>query len=494
MIKPRCKERQQSCRGRRPVAYDTDDRSKEPSQHIIGPGSVNYTTGGLSKGVSQAPGDVQVSQPAIDAVQATTVPSQPANVFVAGMIAVDLACDHRPRAASSSTSLEMHTSNPARIVQSLGGVAHNVARAATLMGADVRFCSAVGDDLSGKAALEGLQTEGIGSSAVKVFQGGERRTAQYVAVNEHNKDLKLAVADMSILDPPTSNAGQDKDVIAAAFDGLWMPRLRAEKPTHLVLDANWPPEYLACWLRAGREINAHITFEPVSNAKAVIPFELPPPSPGTRQHDALSVFPRPDIHLATPNQYELAAMHSAARTRGFLDRQDWWEVIDALGIPSTGARTAMALATSSQLVDQGTPQQSIQLLPFIPCIVTKLGRDGVLVTQLLRAGDLRLTSGEYAPHILSRCNNGTEESLGVGGVYMRLFPAVDTVPAEDIVSVNGVGDTFVGTLVAGLAAAKAKGGEGRVEEHVDLAQRAAVLTLKSDQAVSPGLGTLRMLM
>lgn len=79
--------------------------------------------------------------------------------------------------------------------------------------------------------------------------------------------------------------------------------------------------------------------------------------------------------------------------------------------------------------------------------------------------------------------------MGVGGVYMRLFPAVEEVRIEDVVSVNGVGDTFAGTLVAGLA-----GRDGRrVEEIVDIAQRAAVLSLKSKEAVSPGLGTLRIL-
>jgi pseudouridine-5'-phosphate glycosidase/pseudouridine kinase len=133
----------------------------------------------------------------------------------------------------------------------------------------------------------------------------------------------------------------------------------------------------------------------------------------------------------------------------------------------------------------------VQLLPFIPSICTKLGAKGVLVTQLLKAGDPRLTSGEYAPHILSRCNNGTESTLGVGGVYMRLFPPSEEVNAADIVSVNGVGDTFVGTLVADLARAKAQGREKGVEECIGLAQKAAVLTLKSEQAVSPGLAALR---
>lgn len=74
---------------------------------------------------------------------------------------------------------------------------------------------------------------------------------------------------------------------------------------------------------------------------------------------------------------------------------------------------------------------------------------------------------------------------------MRLFPAVEEVKPEDVVSVNGVGDTFAGTLIAGLAK---RGKNARVEELIDLAQRAAVLTLKSKEAVSPGLGTLRILL
>lgn len=400
---------------------------------------------------------------------------------------MDYACDHQPRTDSAS-SLEMHTSNPARIAQSLGGVGHNVARAASLMGSDVRFCSAVGDDLSGKAAVEALSTEGLRSAAVRILPSGSgRRTAQYVSVNEQNKDLTVAMADMSILNTP--EPGQ-QDVISQAFEDLWIPQLEASRPTHVAIDANWPPQYLSCWLEAAKSIDAHVTFEPVSNAKAITPFQLPI-SPGQPQSESLPAFPKSSIDLSTPNSYELSAMHSAAHSRGFLERQDWWEVIDALGIPSSGARVAMSLATSPELVDQGIPQQSVQLLPFISTICTKLGAQGVLVTQLLRAGDPRLASGAYAPYILSRCNNGTEDTLGVGGVYMRLFPPAEKVSAKDIVSVNGVGDTFAGTLIAELAKAKAAGKEKGVEECIDVAQKAAVLTLKSSSAVSPAVSSLR---
>jgi pseudouridine-5'-phosphate glycosidase/pseudouridine kinase len=66
---------------------------------------------------------------------------------------------------------------------------------------------------------------------------------------------------------------------------------------------------------------------------------------------------------------------------------------------------------------------------------------------------------------------------------MRLFPALEVV--EDVVSVNGVGDTFLGVLVAGLAK-----GLTLDERLVDIAQRGAIMTLRSREAVSPELGLL----
>ena len=443
--------------------------------------------------VTSQSGEVKATANTDKASQALTPRPEPSvtlkpSVFVAGSLAIDLSCDYalqdQNRAAGGATlKPALHTSNPAVITQALGGVGSNVARAAHLTGADVRLCSAVGDDLSGKAALEALADSGMDTRAIKTMtQASGNRTALYVAINDSSRNLVLAMADMSILE----SASSDHDSIVSALESFWVPQLKEAQPSHLVLDGNWPSPHLAKWLAAARDSRTYTVFEPVSNAKSVRPLHLPNPH-------ILSTFPNPSINLTTPNRYELEAMHSAAREGGFFERADWWEVIDALGIPSTGARTQMALATSAQLVDQGIPQQSVQLLPFFPATCTKLGSDGVLLTQILPANDPRLTSGEYAPFILSRCANGTEDSLGIGGVYMRLFPAVEAVGEEEIASVNGVGDTFVGTLVASLAKAKANGKQGRVEDFVDVAQRAAVLTLKSRESVAPGLGTLGML-
>ncbi|CAD0107668.1 unnamed protein product [Aureobasidium uvarum] len=442
-----------------------------PRSQIAGSGSSYYTTSDVPKAISSP---VEQTKPA-------TSPS----VFVAGALAVDFSCDYAPISSAANKEPVLHTSNPAKINQSLGGVAHNVARAANLVGDSVRLCSSVGDDLSGRAALDALATEGLESTGIKIRQ--ESNTAQYVAVNDASKDLVIAMADMDILDESAAQPGQPSTSTSTSSDMLndfWLPQLQQSKPTHLVLDANWQPPSLARWLEAAKSISAHVAFEPVSTAKAPKIFQLPPQTP-------LQTFPNPSIHLSTPNTMELSAMYAAASSLGFFDRQDWWAVIDSLGIPSTGARVAMTMATNSSLVDAGIPQQTIQLLPFIPKICVKLGADGVLLTQILPAGDSRLQDPASSPYILSRCFNLPEESSGVGGVYMRLFPAAEKVDEKDIVSVNGVGDTFLGTIVSGLAK---RGKDAKIEELIELAQKAAVLTLKSKEAVSPELASLRSML
>ena len=80
-------------------------------------------------------------------VTTTTIANKKTDVLVAGSIAVDLSCDYAGRKGSNSP--ELHTSNPAAISQSIGGVGHNVALAAHRAStkATVKLCSLVGDDV-----------------------------------------------------------------------------------------------------------------------------------------------------------------------------------------------------------------------------------------------------------------------------------------------------------------------------------------------------------
>jgi pseudouridine-5'-phosphate glycosidase/pseudouridine kinase len=305
---------------------------------------------------------------------------------------------------------------------------------------------------------------GLQTTAVKILgRGTGKRTSHYVAVNDTKKDLVLAMADMAIFE------GQ-----SGSFASTWEPEITHAKPKWLIVDANWDFETLRKWISSGKAAGAHVAFEPVSAEKSTRIFC------NSTKHP-LEVFPNHRIDIATPNTIELLAMHTAAREAGMLDRQDWWQIIDSFGIQG-GARDQLVALTSPALVDQGIPQQSIQLLPFFPCLLTKLGPQGVLLTWLLKPGDERLSSPDTARYVLTR-------SVGeprIGGIYMRLFPAAEVVPEEDVASVTGVGDTFLGMMIAGLVK-----GKKTLEELVEVAQRGSAMTLKSYESVSPRLGELK---
>ncbi|EZF34644.1 hypothetical protein H109_03968 [Trichophyton interdigitale MR816] len=429
-------------------------------------------------------------------VESTDTPSiqeveqEEPELLVAGSLAVDLACDYTPLSnGPSDGSPKLQTSNPSVITQTLGGVGHNVALAASYMGSSVMFCSVVADDISGRSALDTIQdtyNPFFQSEGIQLLPSApDARTAQYIAVNDAKKDLMIAMADMSILELPESKLN---------FRAYWEPLVKDQvvPPSWAVVDANWGSEAATEWIQLCRRQGIKIALEPVSAPKAARLFY--------RQNDTPSHVPviratdmAPDSHvidLAAPNRYELAAMHAAARDTGHFDSPEWWRIIDALQLPSNGSRVRLISLTNAEIVNEGIPQQTIQLLPLIPCILTKLGPQGVLLTQILWPGDQRLTMKDYAPYILGR---GQVDDSPVGGVYMRLFPPEETLSESDIVSVNGAGDTLLGVVMAALG----RGGrdrEVRVEDVIPIAQKASVMTMKSKHSVSPEISQLAPLL
>ncbi|KAI8632386.1 Indigoidine synthase A like protein-domain-containing protein [Xylariaceae sp. FL1651] len=399
---------------------------------------------------------VAVSRLVSESSSSSNTPSvaSQADILVAGSVAVDLSCDYTGENRFEDPSPQLHTSNPARISQSVGGVGRNVALAAhrTNQHIKVRLCSVVGDDLAGSTVLASLESCGMDTSCIRQLGHDEHpgsRTAQYVSVNDANKNLMLAMADMDIF-------------TAQSFSPTWASAIKSSRPKWLVVDGNWKDRDVRSWMQAGKQNHAKIAFEPVSKEKST---RLFCPEKGL---GSLGVFPHATVDLTTPNQYELAAMHASAQSNEYFDDPRWWDIIDSFGM--TGARDRFVKLTSVAMTDAGIPQQAIRLLPYIPTIITKMGSQGALLTTILRKDDPRLYDTRQESFILSRSINGHAD---VGGVYMRLFPSVEQV--MDIVSVNGVGDTFLGALIAGLAQG------GKIENLIDVAQRAAVLTLRSPQ-------------
>jgi pseudouridine-5'-phosphate glycosidase/pseudouridine kinase len=404
-------------------------------------------------------------------------PTEKADVMVAGSLAIDLSCDYTPFGDERTQVAPVpHTSNPAVIGQSLGGVGHNVALAASYVGSDVLFCSVVADDLSGRAALSTLEKEGLSTAGIQVLPAtANTRTAQYIAINDIKKDLLVAMADMGIVELPETQLD---------FDGFWEPLLERTRPKWVVVDANWRPEVLARWSDLARKHGARVAFEPVSTAKSRRLFGGD--ASGSAAIGQTQSVPNNAISLACPNKLELTAMYTAAREALLFESAGWWHVINSMNLSPTGSRQRLVALTSPELVDEGLPQQTIQLLPFIPCIVTKLGGAGALVTQLLPPGDLRLTDPDSAPYILARAPPNSD--VPFGGVYMRLFAPGTVLGEQDIVSVNAAGDTLLGVLVAGLAK---QGDSARIENIIPIAQEASRKTMASAGGVSKDLVELR---
>ncbi|CAO1597273.1 hypothetical protein XANCAGTX0491_001091 [Xanthoria calcicola] len=391
------------------------------------------------------------------------------DVFVAGSLAIDLSCDFSPGKKVGATSPQLQTSNPAQISQDIGGVGQNIATAIHYLDTRVQFCSVIGDDSAGSMAMERLTAKGLSPSAL--VRRPSARTAQYVAVNDAQKNLVLAMADMAIMEG-----------CKLEIDNVWRPQLGRRKPRWLVLDANWDSCSLAQWIKIGKDFGIKIAFEPVSVAKSKTLF-----ASSADDSSLLGVLPDHAVSLATPNCLELASMHAAAREAELFEREDWWQTIDAMGLSSSGSREKLTSITNSTLVDQGTPQQSIQLLPLIPTILTKLGDKGVLMTKALRPGDDRLRSPAHAKYVLSHAG---PTHPTIGGVYMRLFPPAEKVLPADVISVNGAGDTFLGIIIAGLAKDRPR----TLIDLVQIAQQGSVMTLKSREAVSPKIKELQNLL
>lgn len=151
------------------------------------------------------------------------------NLVVIGSIAVDLSCD-------AANAVSLHTSNPSRITETLGGVGNNVATAAHYVGARVRLVSAVGQDLSGDWAMERIKGHGLDPIGIQMIEG--KSTARYVAVNGKDGELSVASADMSIIED---------------IDLAWLKKQLKSKPEWVCVDGNLNPETIQKVIKAANE-------------------------------------------------------------------------------------------------------------------------------------------------------------------------------------------------------------------------------------------------
>ena len=141
-------------------------------------------------------------------------------------------------------------SNPGLVSMSIGGVGRNIAHNLSLMGADVRMLTAVGDDLNGQRLCAASTAAGIDMSHALKLR--DDRTSTYLYITGPDGDMALAVSDMTIcerIDPGY----------------LAQNRTLLENARVVVADANIPADSLT-WL--AENCTAPLFCDPVSTVKA----------------------------------------------------------------------------------------------------------------------------------------------------------------------------------------------------------------------------------
>lgn len=150
----------------------------------------------------------------------------------------------------SDAELVESDSNPGTVRMSLGGVGRNIAHNMSLLGCDIRFLTAFGDDLYAQKLAASCGELGIDISQALTLPG--ERTSTYLFLAGPDGDMALAVNDMTIYERFTPAYLRSKK---ALLDNAQL----------IVTDTNIPAESIE-WLC--ENVHVPIFADPVSVAKA----------------------------------------------------------------------------------------------------------------------------------------------------------------------------------------------------------------------------------
>lgn len=200
-----------------------------------------------------------------------------AQIMVIGCAAMDIT------AQALKSSLSEPSTIPGSIQITVGGVAHNIARAAHAMLEDKRAVVLVApkaDDALGNAMQKDLQASHMRTDALVQ----SACTPMCNLVLDADGELVTGVADMHVLD----------EILVPEVVAM---RLQQHQPRFIALDANLQPASLAEALAYATRERVPVLYEPTSTAKC------------HRILDALQMLEHVHkIQIMTPNQYELASM------------------------------------------------------------------------------------------------------------------------------------------------------------------------------------------
>lgn len=384
-------------------------------------------------------------------------PAVTPEIVVVGGLAVDTTCTHAPREPTATPPL--HTSSPANITSSIGGVAHNIAYATHLLGANTQLITAVAPDASGTWAISELARRGMSTAGIRIVKDSIS-TAQYVSVNDSQGRLVMAMADMKIMEKKL-----DPAYITSQLESTIGPKTK-----WVCLDANLSAETLSAIL-ANLPSHVKVAIDPTSTPKAAVLARL---------SSSLGVFPNANIHLITPNSGELHNM-SKELAPILMDNPAWFPIMDCLSLGETYRNQCefrFGQNKARWILEEGHLQAAVRLLPVLPTVLVKFGEKGVLGVKLIREGE------ELEGDSETITVNARQNQFGVKGLWVRYFPVKELV--EDVGSVSGAGDTFLGAVLVGLS----KGSS--LQKCIEFGMDAAAVTVKDVGGVSAEIQTLKL--
>ncbi len=141
-------------------------------------------------------------------------------------------------------------SNPGTVTTSLGGVGRNITHNMALLGMNVSFLTALGDDLSAQRIRTSCAALGVDLTYTLEVPGGV--TSTYLFITDHFGEMELAVSDMALY-----------AAITPAY--LEQKREAVDNAKLVVADANLTAEALS-WL--AHNCTCPLLVDPVSTAKA----------------------------------------------------------------------------------------------------------------------------------------------------------------------------------------------------------------------------------
>lgn len=371
----------------------------------------------------------------------------------------------------------------------MGGVAYNVAKASTISGQKLNVKTKLVSSISSTDYND--VKDGIDSEFVSQFDGKaafeksglllskEYSSAQYISVHDSKGELVVACADMNAIENMDSKAIYEQ--------------IKGANPKCVLFDGNIGKEQQLATIRAAHECQALVGFEPTSVAKCS--------KIASYRFDDItrvlkSVVPNNSVDFATPNIYELTALHERLLENEYFDTSDWFKVIDAFSLGSVFRSRMERFAKqvpdlAGLILTEGLFQKAIQTLPYIPILLVKLGSKGVILFEILSGQESINKQRMDSKDILrQQLDKGIVEEyfLSPGNpdiaLLVQYFPAVKT-SSDTILSVTGAGDTFCGVVISETA--KQPNWFFNARERVavlERAQKAASLTLQSRNSVS----------